>query len=531
MNNTNLRKAVVRAGVFVSISGSVFGFIGDVLQPLVDLAPIVAGLSFLGTLVALIWIVRLRRQQGRLEWDSAAGGLFMFCLASTGVFVVLSVVFAAGPEQGYLASSNEGIAQFQTALLHLQQDVSVVKQTTQVTQEDVVAVATAQARGFDEVQRSFAALQVGQGNLVSQPGTPSEWYSNARLYQLRGDTANALTAYEGYFKFKLDYLDPYAEYVALLTSTAGIARAREAIAALQVAQPDSLPLQLIAIRLIDTAPDRLARLIELTNRAPQFAPAFKDLGDAYARSLSGSPTADRLQKLAAAYETLFQLEEAQAFSRYFIDKAAAEQQLKEARATQESLAAASQTLSRVEFNLYPYYNGVQISVILPEVGNARQLLIGFDAAEPLTDTGHIASGAQTFVNTSIGPVALPVGEHTIYARYIDANGVASPVYSQTFRVDPIAITVQQPPADFSTGKRSALFTAGVLHAALTDIWTYKYSVDSGALDQRVDGSVMTAITIDDLTLGAHTLYLQATHEPDADPPTATPVITYPFTIN
>jgi tetratricopeptide (TPR) repeat protein len=529
--SNNMRQAVVRAGVLTAMVGSVFGFIGDVLQPLLDLAPIVLGLSLVGTLVALIWIVRIRRQQGHLEWDSPAGGLFIFCLASTGVFAVLSVVFAVGPERGYLASSNDGIAQFQAALLNLQQDVSVVKQTTQVTQQDVVAVATAQARGFDEVQRSFAALQVGQGNLVGQPGTPTEWYSNARLYQLRGDTANALAAYEGYFKFKLDYLDPYAEYVALLTSTSGIARARDAIEMLRGAQPDSLPIQLSAIRLIDAAPDRLARLIELTTRAPQFAPAFKDLGDEYARSISGGPTADRLQKLAAAYETLFQLEKSQAFSRYFIDKATADQQLQEAHATHDSLAAAAQVMSHVEFNLYPYYNGVQIVVVLPEVGNARQLLIGFDAVEPLTDTGRIGTGAQTFVNTSVGPVPLPVGDHTVYARYIDANGVASPVYSQTFRIDPIAITVQQPPADFTTGKRSALFTAGVLNGNVTDLWTYKYSVDSSALDHSTSGSVMTSITINDLTPGAHSLHIQATRDQATGPAATTPLVEYPFTIN
>jgi hypothetical protein len=528
--NNNLRKAVVRAGVLTAMVGSAFGFIGDVLQPLIDLAPIVMGLSLIGVVIAVIWLVRIRRQQGHIEWDSLAGGLLIFCLASTGVFAVLSVVFAAGPERGYLASSNEGIAQFQSALLNLQQDVSVVKQTTQVTQQDVVTVATAQARGFDEVQRSFAALQVGQGNLVSQPSTPTEWYNNARLYQLRGDTANALAAYEGYFKFKLDYLDPYAEYVALLTSTAGIARARDAIELLRAAQPDSLPLQLIAIRLLDAAPDRLARLIELTTRAPQFAPAFKDLGDEYTRSLSNGPTADRLEKLAAAYDTLFQLEKSQAFSRYFIDKAAAEKQLKEAHDTQGSLAKAAQTLSQVEFNLYPYYNGVQAIVVLPEVGNARQLLIGFDAVEPLTDTGRIGTGAQTFVNTSIGPVLLPVGDHTIYARYIDANGVASPVYSQTFRVDPIAITVQQPPADFATGKRSALFTAGVLNGDVADLWTFKYSVDSKALDQGISGAVMTAITIGDLTPGVHTLYVQATRDPASGKSATTPVVQYPFTV-
>ena len=59
--NNNLRQAVVRAGVLTAMVGSVFGFIGDVLQPLLNLAPIVLGLSVVGTLVALIWIVRIRQ--------------------------------------------------------------------------------------------------------------------------------------------------------------------------------------------------------------------------------------------------------------------------------------------------------------------------------------------------------------------------------------------------------------------------------------------------------------------------------------
>jgi hypothetical protein len=527
---TDLRKATARAVVLVSIVGATFGFVGDVLQPLVDIAPIMAALSLGGVLIALVWLMRIRRQQGAVAWDSPAGGLFIFSLGSLGVFAVLSVVFAAGPERGYLASSNEGIAQFQAALLNLQQDVTVVKQTTQTTQQDVVVIATAQARGFEDVQRSFASLQAGKGTVIDQPQTPQEWYSNARLYQLRGDTANALTAYEGYLKFKLDYLDPVAEYVGLLTATAGIAKARETIETLRADQPGSLTLELIAIRLLDAAPDRLTRLIDLTTRAPQFAPAFKDLGDAYARSLSGGPTADRLQKLAGAYDTLFQLEKAQAFSRYFIDKAAAEKQLTEARNTQDSLAKAAQIFSNVEFYLYTYYNGVQVSVVLPEVGSARQLLIGFDAVEPLTDTGRMGTGAQTFVNTSIGPVVLPVGPHTIYARYIDANGVASPVYSQTFRIDPIAITFQQPPADFATGKRSALFSVGVLNDDLSGLWAYKYSVDSARLDQIITGTVMTPITIENLTPGEHMLHIQAARAAANAKASTTPVVEYPFTI-
>jgi hypothetical protein len=124
-----------------------------------------------------------------------------------------------------------------------------------------------------------------------------------------------------------------------------------------------------------------------------------------------------------------------------------------------------------------------------------------------------------------------VGDHTVYARYIDANGVASPVYSQTFRVDPIAITFQQPPADFTTGKRSAMFTAGVLNGDMTDLWTFKYSVDSGTLDQSASGSVMTAITIDDLAPGAHSLHIQATRDEAGGKPAATPIVEYPFTIN
>ncbi|MBI5030761.1 MAG: hypothetical protein HZB51_09555 [Chloroflexi bacterium] len=122
--------------------------------------------------------------------------------------------------------------------------------------------------------------------------------------------------------------------------------------------------------------------------------------------------------------------------------------------------------------------------------------------------------------------ALPVGDHTLYFRYLDQNGVASQVFSKKFKVDPIAITFQQPPADFATGARTAQFTVGVLGANETEAWTINYSVDAVTLDQKTTAVAMTAITAHNLTVGEHKLYVQAVQTDGKQ----TPLIEFPFSI-
>jgi hypothetical protein len=435
-------------------------------------------------------------------------------------------VFAAGPDNGYLAGNIAPVATVQAQLLNLQEDVTEIKQTTGETATQVVAAATAQAQGFADIQAAFAALQAGQGTLIENPTTPQEWYSNARLYQLRGDTANAITSYEGYFAFDLEYVDPFLEYTALLKATEGIARTRQIIGDRLAARPDSLTLELVLARLLDTPAERLVRLEALAARASQYGPVFYELGEEYTRAIGATPTSDLLQKQSDAYNALFSLEEEQLYTRYFIDKSLAESNLEGARRTLASFASAQSAFADLEVQITQYYNGTQFVMIFAEISTVKQILFSIDDPQPKTDVGKNAAG---FVNSLITPILLPVGEHTFYMQYVDANDVTSEVYSQAFRVDPIAVIFQQLPPDFSTNTIPGTFTVGILGADLAQPTRYifRYSLDDESLGETLEAFGMGTISVTDLEPGDHILYIQAT----AEDGTQTEVVEFEFAVN
>lgn len=533
LSSDAFQKAFARAARPIAVIGAVGGFIGDIIQPLGDFALWIAAISLIGAIAALIWIVVLKRRAGQEIWDTVAAGIFVVCVGSFVVFSVWTVIFSAGPERGYLATNVPAIGDLQAQLLGLQKDVTEIKETTTVTatrvaeQGNTQAVqATAQAQGFADIQAKFAELQAGQGTIRPNPQTPQEWYSNARLYQLKGDTANAIQAYEGYFKFNLDFVDPYLDYIALLKATEGIARTRQMIDGMYSANKASPTLDLISTSLLDVPTDRTIRLAALTLREPLYGPGFLELSAEYNRAYQKTPTNDLGQKQKAAFDTAVKLEtESQGYTRYFIDKPRAEKNLSDMRSIITGAEQFSNIVGKVEFTFLPSYDGLQIMINLPEAGTAQKLLFSIDDPEPKTDTGKLTSGSQSFVNTLINGIKLPVGEHTIYVQYIDVNGTPSQVYSHKFVVEPIGITITQQPPDFSTNLVPVLITASILDAPQDMAYTYKYSIDSDALDQQMDGFFIATLN-PKLKPGDHTLYIQATDKTGK----STAVVKYPFTI-
>jgi hypothetical protein len=227
------RKVIGSAAGPAGVLATLRSFVTDVLQPLGNFAPWVAAASFVVVIVSGAGYWRLFRKPGVDPVEHPLLGLFLLSKAFTFFFGGWSWLGANGPKNGFLAANVDPIAQIQAPLLGLQKDVTQVKQTTQASATVVassatvrLAAATTQAQGFQDIQAAFARLS-SQGTLSPNPQTPQEWYTNARVYQLRGDTANALKAREGSFGFRLEYVDPYLEYPALLRATDGIARAAE----------------------------------------------------------------------------------------------------------------------------------------------------------------------------------------------------------------------------------------------------------------------------------------------------------------
>lgn len=521
-----LQKAFSRAARPIAVIGAVGGFIGDIIQPLGDFALWIAALSLVGAIASLIWIIVLRRRAGEEIWDTVAAGIFVVCVGSFVIFSVWTLIFSVGPPRGYLATNVPAIGDLQAQLLGLQKDVTEIKETTTQTATRVAeqgntqkaqattqaqgvdiqsAAATAQAKGFADLQSQFANLQ--KGALIENPTTPQEWYSNARLYQLKGDTANAIKAYEGYFQYNLDFVDPYVEYGDLLKATEGIARASEKVDAYYNARKDSPTLDLVSARLLDTSGDRLARYTALATRAPQFGPVLYELGVEYDRALGAAATADLIKKQGDTYSALLKLEkETQGYTRYFIDKSLAEKNLADAQKRYDAFANARAVTGKLDVYVYQYNDGMQFIVALAEAG-VKKLLFDIDKEKPTRETG--TNSTTNTPNVTIGKIPLPVGKHTLYLQYIDANDTPSQIFQKEFEVRQVFATWNQQPLDFSDNTYPGVFSIGVTGAAIDNLFNYKWSIDTDALDNQFLGAGMGAIEVKGLKAGEHVLYLQA----------------------
>lgn len=552
LNQLNLRQALNRTAGPLGLIGAVGGFISDVMAPLGSIAFWVAALSFvifLGTIVAFF---RMRNQPGVQVGETVMPAVMVLAAGSTIIFAVWAGVIANGPDNGYLADNVDGIAQLQASLLNLEEDIAEIQETTAETAEQVDAVATvasdtqettdeiqdtvedtavnveqiatAQAQGFDDIQDAFATLLANQ-TLVENPETPQEWYSNARLYQQRGDTTNAIAAYEGYFQYELEFVDPYYEYSNLLRATEGVARTRQIINDQLNERPDSETLDLMAALLLDTNEETVERLELLAQRAPQFGPVFYELGEVYTSQLRENFTQNLLEKQDTAVTTLNTLEQTQQFSSFYIDKSLAQQNLADLQDDYDSFQNAS--AFDLFFLAFYTYEGVTITVVLPE-GNVQELRFSHDDPNPVNATGSSNFGGQNVPNSSIGPIPLEKGDHTLYVQYTDATGVESEIFTFDYTVEDIVINYQQQPFDFSANGIPVIFTLAVVDAAdPSGLYTYNYSLDDPSLDQSVQGVAQAGvIQISPVEAGEHVLYLQAV---GADG-TETEVIEYEFEV-
>ena len=538
LDQLNFRQAFNKSAAPLGIIGAVGGFISDVMAPLAAIAPWVAGLSFLVFIGTVVSYLRMRQKPGIQIGETLMPAVMVIAAGSTIIFALWGALIANGPDNGYLAENIDPIAQLQASVLGLEEDIAEIQETTNEIQEtteeiqenvadtavQIEEIATTQADGFANIQEAFAVLIENQ-TLVDNPQTPQEWYSNARIYQLRGDTANAIAAYEGYFDYELDYVDPYYEYTNLLKSTEGIARTRQIINDQLNQQPDSLTLDLMAALLLDTYSETSSRLELLAQRAPDYGPVFYELGEAYTSQLRENLTQNLIDQQDVAFSTLFALEENQQFSSYFIDKSLAQEILDESQGNYDLFQ--NVTMLELDFISFISYEGITISVILPE-NNIQELRFSLDDPNPTNATGSSTIGGVARPNSNIGPIPLEMGEHTLYVQYTDATGVDSEIFTFDYVVDEIVVNYTQQPFDFSSNGIPVIFTLATITAGPDDILTYKYSLDAPTLDQSVIGVGQAGVVqFNPVEPGEHTLYLQAVDGNGEE----TAVVEYQFTVD
>jgi hypothetical protein len=214
----------------------------------------------------------------------------------------------------------------------------------------------------------------------------------------------------------------------------------------------------------------------------------------------------------------------QGFTRFYIDKSAADKELADVRQVLLVAENWSRNLITTDVRLTFLRDQIIITFDIADPG-LKKILFSIDDPQPKTETGVVPG--TTVANRSVTGIVLPVGEHTVYFYHIDANGVTTPVQSKKFRVEPIAIDLRPGDQDFATNTQTVWFAVGVVGAKPTEFYTFKYSVNSPALDQGDEDASFSGITLKGLRPGEYKLYVQGTRRGDN---VKTPVVEYAFTI-
>ncbi|MBL6430997.1 MAG: hypothetical protein HPM95_06280 [Alphaproteobacteria bacterium] len=108
-----------------------------------------------------------------------------------------------------------------------------------------------------EVEKLFAQL-ASRSLIVDNPTRPHEFYSNARLREIRGDYPKARQDYLKYFAFGMPQVDPHLRFQAVLKIQEGREGAREVYRALSQGRQD--PTTLFAEILLAEREERVRRL-------------------------------------------------------------------------------------------------------------------------------------------------------------------------------------------------------------------------------------------------------------------------------
>jgi len=185
------------------------------------------------------------------------------------------------------------------------------------------------SKGIKDISQNITHISK-LGGIIANPSTPEEYYSNARIYELKGDFVNARKAYMKYFSYKLDYIDPHINYSKLLRVQEGRAGAKETYKTISQMYPTIAAKVIIAL-LENDDKKRIAKLEKLLLSYPDYGPILYYLSKEYSSSKVGKQTL-REKRLEKEYlEKFIRTVENGKFLKYYVDKNIAATQVQDAQ--------------------------------------------------------------------------------------------------------------------------------------------------------------------------------------------------------
>ena len=364
-----MRNAMSKELIFTMGFSFVASFISDFLQPLANITFYVLILS--ASLSALLLLLYLIKKDIRNKFSK-------YLIASITLMVLSGFLYSAQDEssssKGVLAANFPALGNLQKDLGMLEKDIAEIKESTLRTEQLVESIAEDSkenikqtkeltetiknsneviANKLDEINDSFQEISK-LGGIIVDPKRPEEFYSNARVYEDRGDYLNARRMYNQYFTFKLDYIDPHLRYQTFLKLQEGRAGAREVYNSL-FSNDNRITIEYLKIVLYN-APTRTQLLKEFIQKNKDFAPAYYELSKDYSPSRTGQESLSNRKLELESLEKFVELNNEGKFIKYFLDKSIAAEWVKYA---EERISVLNSGLNEVKET---YFNDGSISL-------------------------------------------------------------------------------------------------------------------------------------------------------------------------
>ncbi len=416
--------------IFMPVA-AVGGFVSDVVQPLAPLSTYVFWLSLAGTVVLILGVLIRRTVRPRLLPPLIIAASFL-------TFSSITLIFQTKETEakGVLATNFPAIAELQQSIGLIRKDVAEIKETTRKTAEAVgrveestknteeatrsIAETTKQiAVSLEAIQQGFAGINKA-GGIIENAAKPEEHYHNARLYEQRGDYANARRSYNAFFAFKLNFVDPHLRYQSFLKIQEGRGGAREIYAALY--EQDPRPLMDFARILLLEAPQRVDMLTAFLDANPDFAPGFYELSRDYSAARKGAQSLADKQAELAALERFKALHAEGKLIRYFIDQSVAAEWLEDADKRLASLALLKQSMNETPVTMSAMRSNADWIVNLNFKEMPREVFYKLADEEAFRSTGQLdATNAATGLKMPKTSISLKpnVGKTRIFVKYTD----------------------------------------------------------------------------------------------------------------
>lgn len=280
--------------------------------------------------------------------------------------------------------------------------------------------AAATAAPLDPAE-TFAAL-ARQDGIVADAKTAPEIYHNARLYEARGEPAQARHAYHALTLLDSEHIDPHLRYAALIRARDGDAGARTVYAEL-MRENRARVVELVHALQFEGA-ERRAKVEAFAEAHPDYAPAHYLVAEEYSEDRIGAQTLTERRLEFAALERFLEADAEGRLAPFFLDRSLLAQWLDRARARKsatESFFRTGETKPTASFSRTAA--GWLAAFSLPEPATAIEVRLG--------ETGPFRStGLSSAVDPRTGRAAphteleLPEGQQrtTLYVQYEDASG-------------------------------------------------------------------------------------------------------------